>query len=141
MNFAFIYSSYYYFLKATGNTCDIIDKAFERYSQIIAVISNNGRRRKKSTPVLISTPRKRYRNDPFYAGNLDELHVGLLSSCDDEPYLGMDESYTLAVNNGSIATLESNSIWGILRGLESFSQLMVFAGDGTAVNYYYFKNL
>lgn len=85
---------------------------------------------------MISTQRRRYRSDPHYAGNLDELYVSLLSPCDDEPTLGMDESYTLAVTNGSIARLESNSIWGILRGLESFSQLLVVAGDGTAVNEY-----
>lgn len=37
--------------------------------------------------------------------------------------------------------LESNSIWGILRGIESFSQLLYLSPDGRAVNifsYFFF---
>jgi len=41
----------------------------------------------------------------------------------------MDESYTLMVTTGS-AKLNSNSIWGVLRGLETFSQLIYENGNG-----------
>ncbi len=40
------------------------------------------------------------------------------------PYLGMDESYTLTVTLGG-AALQAPEPWGVLRGLETFLQLVV----------------
>lgn len=52
--------------------------------------------------------------------NLDESH----------PQLGTDESYTLTVPaDGTSATLTAPTVYGALRGLETFSQLVVFDFD------------
>lgn len=69
------------------------------------------------------------------------------------PYLDMDEScewkfidffgqnndFCVFIDEINIAeqqaTLESNTIWGILRGLESFSQLFYASPDGRFVSF------
>jgi hypothetical protein len=47
------------------------------------------------------------------------------------PYAGIhDESYSISVD-GAFATLEAESVWGAMRGLETFSQMLVTSGgDG-----------
>lgn len=133
-------------------------EAFERYSNIISLISSNGRRNRKSYQ---QSKRRKFRNNPYFSGNLDELAVTLTGECESVPYQEMDESCkklvicstknifkhlhefpdTLTITNDSSGHLDSKSIWGILRGLESFSQIIVYAGDGTAVNFYHLRIL
>lgn len=113
----------------TNFSCDIMEAAFNRYAHIIAGIASHGRRLQR--PAV--KQRRQYRMHPLFIGNLDALNVTLRSPCETKPYLGMDESYSLLIGNDSQAILESNSVWGILRGLESFSQLLVWAGDGSGL--------
>jgi len=46
-------------------------------------------------------------------------------SSDETLQLGVDESYTLAIKTGE-ASLSANTIYGAMRGLETFSQLVTF---------------
>ena len=41
----------------------------------------------------------------------------------------MDESYTLAIPTHGNATLRAPTVWGALRGLETFSQLTEYDWD------------
>eukprot|EP00096_Caligus_rogercresseyi_P016428 TRINITY_DN907_c0_g1_i3.p1 TRINITY_DN907_c0_g1~~TRINITY_DN907_c0_g1_i3.p1 ORF type:complete len:539 (+),score=55.11 TRINITY_DN907_c0_g1_i3:60-1676(+) len=68
------------------------------------------------------------------SGDLNSLDVRLLgNNCEDVPYLHMDESYELKINTDDRpgeAILTSASVWGLLRGLESFSHLVHVNQDG-----------
>lgn len=70
----------------------------------------------------------------FNSGSSDtmfsELRIQVESSdvCPGYPDLNMDESYQLKVSAG-IATLKSNSVWGAIRGMETFSQLTYLTKD------------
>lgn len=92
-----------------------------------------------------------------YVAQLDSLRVNLKSNCEKLPYLGMDEScaYSFDITNqheyyflflddltisDSEATLQSFSIWGMLRGLESFSQLLYVAPDSRSVSLFRFSD-
>ncbi|XP_058447014.1 beta-hexosaminidase subunit beta-like [Malaya genurostris] len=60
------------------------------------------------------------------------MKIDLKAPCESLPHLGMDESYEIYINDDQ-ASIESHSIWGILRGLESFSQMVVLSDDGSAL--------
>ncbi|XP_027376119.1 beta-hexosaminidase subunit beta-like [Bos indicus] len=63
---------------------------------------------------------------------LQKLEVSVIMDpeCDSFPSITSDESYTLLVK-GSVATLTANRVWGVLRGLETFSQLIYQNSYGT----------
>ncbi|KAM7231102.1 hypothetical protein CapIbe_017547 [Capra ibex] len=56
---------------------------------------------------------------------LQKLEVSVIMDpeCDSFPSITSDESYNLLVQ-GPVATLTANRVWGVLRGLETFSQLI-----------------
>ncbi|XP_077988447.1 beta-hexosaminidase subunit beta-like [Glandiceps talaboti] len=103
--FLFTYSSH---------TCDILTEAFQRYQKVIfdevTTMSKNGT-----------------------VGEDDEelysLVVSLDNVCDKYPGMESNETYALDIIAGS-ANLKAPSIWGVLRGLETFSQLVYMLDDG-----------
>ncbi|XP_076682942.1 beta-hexosaminidase subunit beta [Andrena cerasifolii] len=131
-------SNAFYFLRAStfqfnvvGETCDIVAEAVERYKAIIlteariARIFSQGHA--KSSPG---------RDNGTAKGTLSALSIHLGEPCEKDgnhwPHLRMKESYTLSINETSpVANLVAESVWGVLRGLETFSQLLFPAGDGS----------
>uniref|UniRef100_A0A914UJ16 Beta-hexosaminidase n=1 Tax=Plectus sambesii TaxID=2011161 RepID=A0A914UJ16_9BILA len=104
----------------TAYKCDIIDQAFIRYQKLLFPSS------KKWDDNI---------DDDFGAGNdadpsLTFLTVTISEECPTGvPQLGMDESYKLDVPSSGAAVLTAAQVWGALRGLETFSQLL-FHPDG-----------
>jgi len=56
------------------------------------------------------------------------IEIGTPSECPKYPNSTMDESYELQILTGS-AKLKANSVWGAIRGLETFSQLTYLTDD------------
>ncbi|XP_031618894.1 beta-hexosaminidase subunit beta-like [Contarinia nasturtii] len=115
--------------KIQNESCDILLNAIRRYKLIIQkLLPSNGRMRPRS-PGFIEHPTPEFRNDSLFAGFVDEISIDLTTPCTNAtPHHQMQESYQLNITNSS-AYLGSKSIWGILRGLESFSQLLVVSPD------------
>ncbi|XP_068215407.1 beta-hexosaminidase subunit beta-like isoform X2 [Palaemon carinicauda] len=102
---------------ATDYTCDILKQAMARYQGMITSQSSFG-------PGCLKEPPTK--------NTLRVVQVRLGSECEVYPHQDMDESYEIKVNISSTygsGIITSQSIWGILRGLESFAQLLIPDGS------------
>ncbi|KPJ10417.1 Beta-hexosaminidase subunit alpha [Papilio machaon] len=111
-------------VKVTNNTCDILTSAIERYSYIVRSLKPQRDQR----PVSRTERRQRaLQAQTLKLGVLQELQVQLTEPCEDYPHLEMDEKYRLSVS--AVSILSSSSVWGILRGLETFAQKFYISDD------------
>ncbi|XP_045502091.1 beta-hexosaminidase subunit beta-like [Colias croceus] len=109
-------------VKVVGHKCAILSNAIERYSFVVKhkIGSTRSRRERRKRRNGLS-------HDENYRGRLQELEVDLTAPCEEYPHVDMDESYNLNVS--ATAALRSPSIWGIIRGLETFSHLFYLSDD------------
>ena len=100
------YNVAYDFNFASNVKSDILDSAFDRYQKIIF---------------------HHYPQTPNPSNAINALTITVASSSD---YLqnDTDESYNLTISSGS-AKLSSNTIYGALRGIETFSQTVIYNFD------------
>ncbi|CAF0755837.1 unnamed protein product [Rotaria sordida] len=89
-------------------TCDIIAKAIERYKPIFF------------------PPKLSMLQPPSDANNILQsltLNIRDNSPCEEYIQQNSNETYTLTINQ-QMAIVEASTVWGLLRGLETFSQLI-----------------
>ncbi|XP_046694833.1 beta-hexosaminidase subunit beta isoform X3 [Silurus meridionalis] len=94
---------------SAGPSCSLLQNAFRRYFNYI-----------------FDLKKQRENQDKALESELTELQVQITSSdpeCDGYPSLKSDESYQLSVDQPA-AVLKALNVWGALRGLETFSQLV-----------------
>ncbi|XP_026777643.3 beta-hexosaminidase subunit beta isoform X1 [Pangasianodon hypophthalmus] len=95
---------------SAGPSCSLLQNAFRRYfSYIFDHVKKHGTK-----------------EDKVSDSELTELQVQITSTdpeCDGYPSLKTDESYQLSVDQPT-AVLKASNVWGALRGLETFSQLV-----------------
>ncbi|KAA0717167.1 Beta-hexosaminidase subunit beta [Triplophysa tibetana] len=93
-----------------GPSCSLLQNAFRRYFEyIFGEVRKQDKSRTRASK-----------------SDLVELQVWISSAdpqCDGYPNLKSDESYELSVDQPS-AVLKAPTVWGALRGLETFSQLI-----------------
>ncbi|XP_013385149.1 beta-hexosaminidase subunit alpha-like isoform X3 [Lingula anatina] len=108
-------------INPTGKTCDTLVAAMTRYYNVIFYPGrqNDALRFKPISKSKLTV-----------GTELPYLNVNLENDCEIYPSLDMDEWYQLFVKSDG-AILTARSIWGALRGLETFSQLVYQTPDGT----------
>ncbi|XP_064649771.1 beta-hexosaminidase subunit beta-like [Lineus longissimus] len=121
---AFLLEAENFQFRTTGQDCDIIlEEAYRRYYGDIFYIHNDDR------STLRFASRTRRPGSPLAMGLIEELDVNVLKVCEKFPSLGMDESYHLQVQAPK-SLLNANTVWGALRGLETFAQTIYQTLDG-----------
>nr|KAF6386988.1 hexosaminidase subunit alpha [Myotis myotis] len=106
----------YHVRSAAQSGCSVLDEAFQRYRDLLfgseswqraALTGEQQTLEKQSLVILVVTP-----------------------GCEQLPSLESVENYTLTINNEQCFLL-SETVWGALRGLETFSQLVWRSPEGT----------
>jgi len=100
---------------ATGATNKILQDAFDRYMQYI-FLTSDAVGAEGAFPLLGLA-----------------VNVAQATPSDRITYL-TDESYSLVINSSG-ATLTANNVFGALRGLETFSQLVIRMGNVYSINF------
>lgn len=94
---------------SSGASCSLLQNAYRRYYDYI-----------------FGSMRKRHAEKRSAPSGIAELQVWITSpdsECDSYPSVSSDESYELSVDQ-PYAVLKAAKVWGALRGLETFSQLV-----------------
>ncbi|CAB3236550.1 unnamed protein product [Arctia plantaginis] len=113
----------------SGETCHILKSAINRYYDVIRGLHRIAWRhlRKHSK----HTPERANVTDVNFQGSIKELQIKIRSPCEEHPQMDMDEIYSL--NISAVSSLSSDSIWGALRGMETFVQLLYLSDDYKSV--------
>lgn len=79
---------------------------------------------KKIYKKILFPPMSSFKSLPLKSAYLYELKIEIETNdkCPGYPDLSMDETYELHIKSG-VASVKSKSVWGAIRGMETFSQL------------------
>ncbi|CAG9137353.1 unnamed protein product [Plutella xylostella] len=108
-----------------GKSCNLLESAIERYLQVLRSQYSIMLRLRDKAGTREGAGEGARGAD--YQGNILALEVDLRQLCEEYPHADMDEAYGLKVSRRS--TLVSDSVWGALRGLETFAQLFYITSD------------
>ncbi|XP_065301904.1 beta-hexosaminidase subunit beta-like [Dermacentor albipictus] len=114
-----------------GTRCPLVDAAAVRYQSVL-----NRAECLRIPPETVEAYRKKS------AGYISRLVVTLLGACESFPEPLMDEHYILRITSSPKKNvLLANSPWGLLRGLETFSQLVYgLSNELFAINSTYIRD-
>jgi hexosaminidase len=111
-------SSNFLTVEADTNATPFLTAAAARYLPLIFPHSSLTSSSSSSSSANVST------------SSITTLQISVTSSASDFPQLETDETYTLSIPaTGGAATLHAKTVYGALRGLETFSQLVTFDFD------------
>lgn len=120
-------SKFRFVLSEAATKCDTLVDAVKRYRALVfssdcSMLKSSNR----SSNLAQRGALNKFRNDPDYGGELNELLVSYAGFCPQYPLSNMSEIYTIRVKYGDRqdALLYGEEVWGVLRGLETFSQMV-----------------
>ncbi|XP_049876930.1 beta-hexosaminidase subunit beta-like [Pectinophora gossypiella] len=113
----------YFVTQLNSTTCQKIllralDRSYTNWHKLAKIVAKNHPKPNSTLP------------------SMNILRVLVTQPCDDNdyPHADMDESYNLTVGTvTNESSLKSASLWGIMRGLETFSQLFYISDDYSEV--------
>ncbi|KAI1304963.1 Beta-hexosaminidase subunit beta [Halotydeus destructor] len=105
--------------------CDVLNQAIERY-KVLAFINDCSQVKRRPGLFNSQSFGSSQHHRTFESGTLRNLTIDV-GHCEEWPTAHMDERYTLRISSqagNDESYLFANSVWGAIRGLETFSQLV-----------------
>nr|XP_037285327.1 beta-hexosaminidase subunit alpha-like isoform X2 [Rhipicephalus microplus] len=107
--------------------CFVVQQALKRYRR--EILFQNCTKPGTSKGERYQNSGSLHRNNHLFNGAFHVLKVTVSRPCEDIPDHQMDESYVLSISSSEESFISARTVWGALRGLETFSQL-VYSPDG-----------
>nr|XP_027199030.1 beta-hexosaminidase subunit beta-like [Dermatophagoides pteronyssinus] len=110
----------------TNGECQVLNRAIERYLdrmfiQDCSLVNEQFRGR------YLSNKTENFKKMTNYSGQMTTLLILVHDKCETMPNTKMNEAYTVKIDKDH-SVIESKSVWGALRGLETFSQMFRHVG-------------
>lgn len=127
-NFYVIDSNNFIFYLRTNGTCDLLEKAVLRYTERMFAQDCSHLNEKFRGRYFF--PDAKNISGGNYIGSLASIRVEVEDDCETTPNQNMNEEYFIEISdNIEINSLiHSKSVWGSIRALETFSQMIVHIG-------------
>ncbi|KAK7114420.1 uncharacterized protein [Littorina saxatilis] len=126
-----VVDSNFQFVVTSNISCDIIDQAVERFRRRIVedAMEDMYDNLQNAEGSNLEPPEPKYKSIMFSrAPIIGKISLKVRKPCTVFPSLDSDESYDLVVKKSS-TYLWANEVWGLLRGLETLSQLVWRGAD------------
>lgn len=111
----------------TKSKCDVIESAIKRYMERM-FIQDCRRLNPKFAGSYFIPKRIDHQSDPNYKGLLKNVTLIVDGGCEQYPHMNMNEMYQIFIQENGIANIHAKSVWGAIRGLETFSRLLINTG-------------
>lgn len=127
-NFYLIDSTNFIINLKTNGKCDLLERAVLRYTE--RMFSQDCSHLNEKFHGRYFFPDKKNISDNNFIGQLTNIRIEVENNCEMVPNANMNEEYFIEIsdniNNSSL--IHSKSVWGSIRGLETFSQMIMHIG-------------
>ena len=113
------------FTLQTKGKCDLLEKTIARYRDLLFL--EDCSHVSKSANLTFFERKSDIENDIKFRGNLANITVMINQKCEVEPHMNMNEMYAIDINQ-QIAQIFAEDVWGAIRAIETFTQLVVNVG-------------
>ncbi|CAG9859144.1 unnamed protein product [Phyllotreta striolata] len=125
-------SNFEFKLTTSSGKCKLLEDAIERYKDIISSTHLIVKKMRKTLD--LQGRKKTWLTNENFKGNINVLDVTLNGPCGTKDFPTEDSSENYSIQIGAKRNvLSSDSVWGVIRGLESFYQSIYLADDNLSL--------
>ena len=103
--------------------CDVMDAAINRYRDRMFT-QDCSKLDDRTAGRMLHSKKVNLDGNRDYVGPQRRLQITVAGACENYPYVNMNEEYEINVAHGKAAQISAKTVWGALRALDTFSQML-----------------